>query len=121
MTTSSSATSCSSVNWRGRSSAISVRRSSPYFAVSSSRSVLLSPPTNDRLAVVDVVLQDLFERQGPRLLVDEREHVEVEGGLHRCVLVEVVEYAVGAVVALDLDDDAHALAVALVADVADAR
>src|ERR1700716_1418500 len=50
MTTSSSATSCSSVNWRGRSSAMTVRRSSPYFAVSSSRSALMRPRMRRGLA-----------------------------------------------------------------------
>src|SRR5207249_6744782 len=80
----------------------------------------LGAPSDDLGAIVDVVLEDVLERQDLRLLPDEREHVEVESGLHRRVLEEVVEHAVERVVALHLDDDAHALAVALVADVADA-
>ena len=82
--------------------------------------VELGAPADDLAPVVDVVLQDLFQREDARSLVDEREHVEVERGLHRGVLEEVVQHAVRRVVALDLDDDAHAVAVALVADVADA-
>src|SRR5207302_8542542 len=40
--------------------------------------IVLAPPSDDVAAVVDVVLEDLLEREGPRLRVDEREHVEVE-------------------------------------------
>ena len=85
------------------------------------REIELGAPADDLAPVVDVVLQDLLEREDARSLVDEREHVEVERGLHRGVLEQVVEHAVRGVVALHLDHDAHAVAVALVADVADAR
>ena len=82
--------------------------------------IVLAPPSDDVAAVVDVVLEDLLEREGPRLRVDEREHVEVERRLHGGVLVQVVEHERRVVVALHLDDDAHALAVALVPDIRDA-
>src|SRR5581483_9377693 len=81
----------------------------------------LGATADDAAPVVDVVLQDLLHGEDPRLLVDEREHVEVERRLHGGVLEEVVQHAIRRVVALHLDDDAHALAVALVAYVADAR
>ena len=81
--------------------------------------VVVGAAPDDLAPVIDVVLQDLLEREGPRLLVDEREHVEVECRLHRRVLEEVVQNEGLVVVALDLDDDAHPFAVALVADVGD--
>ena len=50
----------------------------------------------------------------------QRHHVGAERGLQRREAVELVEHDVGHRVALQLDDDAHAVAVALVADVGDA-
>ncbi len=50
----------------------------------------------------------------------ERQHVDAEARLQRRVAVELVEDDVGHGVALQLDDDAHAVAVALVAQVGDA-
>ena len=54
--------------------------------------VELGPPANDLAPPVDVVLQDLLERQRLRLAVDEGEHVHVEGQLQRRVLEQVVEH-----------------------------
>src|SRR5207249_8936200 len=53
------------------------------------------------------------------LLLAQGEYVEVGRRLHRGVLVEVVRDEGGFVVGLDLDDDAHPVAIALVADVGD--
>jgi hypothetical protein len=50
----------------------------------------------------------------------QRQHVDPERGLQRREAVELVQDHVGRGVALHLDDDAHALAVALVAQVGDA-
>ena len=55
-----------------------------------------------------------------RAVVDDGEHDDAEGLLHRRQLVELVEHDVGVGVALQLDDDAHAVAVRLVAQVGDA-
>ena len=52
--------------------------------------------------------------------VVERQHDHAEGGLHRGVLVELVQHDVGDGVALELDDDPHAVLVGLVVDPADA-
>ena len=82
--------------------------------------VELGPAPDDLAAVVDVVLQDGLERQRLRLAVDQGEHVHVERGLHRRVLEQVVQHPVRIGVALDLDVDAHAVAVRLVAQVGDA-
>ena len=54
--------------------------------------VELGPPPDDLASPVDVVLEDLLERQRLRLAVDEREHVGVEGQLQRGVLEQVVEH-----------------------------
>ena len=84
------------------------------------REVELGAPADDVAAVVDVVLEDALERQRLRLAVDQRQHVHVERQLHRRVLEEVVEHLVRVEVALDLDVDAHPVAVGLVAQVGDA-
>ena len=55
-----------------------------------------------------------------RAALDQRQHVDAEGRLQRGVLEEVVEHLHRLRVALQLDDDAHAGAVRLVAQVADA-
>ena len=49
----------------------------------------------------------------------ERQHDHAEGGLHRGVLVQLVQHHVGNRVALELDDDPHAVLVGLVVDAAD--
>ena len=82
--------------------------------------VELGPPPDDLAAPVDVVLEDLLERQRLRLAVDQREHVHVERELQRGVLEQVVEHLARRGVALALDHQAHAVAVRLVADVGDA-
>ena len=82
--------------------------------------VELGPPPDDLAPVVEVVDEDAAQRQGLGLAVDQRQHVHVEGELHRRVLEQVVEDLVRVGVALELDVDAHAVAVGLVAQVADA-
>ena len=82
--------------------------------------VELGPPADDLAAMVDVVLEHAAQRQRLRLAVDERQHVHVERELHRGVLEQVVQHLVRVGVALDLDVDAHAVAVGLVAQVGDA-
>ena len=83
--------------------------------------VELGPAADDLAAMLDVVDEDAAERQRLRLAVDEREHVHVERELHRRVLEQVVQHLVRVRVALDLDVDAHPVAVGLVAQVARSR
>ena len=66
------------------------------------------------------LLEHLEQRQHLRPAVDDGQHDDAEGLLQLGVLVEVVEHDLGDLAALQLDDDAHAVAVALVADVGDA-
>ncbi len=54
------------------------------------------------------------------LPADDREDVHAERALQRGQLVELVEHDLRERVALELDDDAHAVAIGLVAQVADA-
>ena len=75
---------------------------------------------DDVAAVVDVRLEDLLDADGARLAIDQRQHVDGEGGLHGGVLVERVQQLPRVRLALQLDDDAHAVAVGLVAQVGDA-
>ena len=76
-------------------------------------------PDHHLAAEVEEVAQHLLQRERLRAAVDERQHVDAEGGLQRRLLVELVERHVGRGVALELDHHADALAVALVAQVGD--
>src|SRR5438128_534054 len=64
--------------------------------------VVLGPPPDGLPAVVDVVLEDGLQGQRLGLAVDEGEHVEVEGQLHRRVLEEVVQDRVRVDIVCDL-------------------
>ncbi len=56
-------------------------------------------------------------RQHPRPAADDRQHDDAERGLQLCVLVEVVEDDLRHFAALQLEHDAHAVAIGLVAQV----
>ena len=79
----------------------------------------LDPPPDDVAAEVDEVLEDLEQRQHARAAADDRERDDAEGLLQLRVLVEVVEDDLADLAALQLDHDAHAVAVRFVADVGD--
>ena len=61
-----------------------------------------------------------FRFSSLRAAIDQRHHVDAEHRLHLGLLVQVVQHHVGRVAALDLDVDAHAVLVGLVAQLADA-
>ena len=83
--------------------------------------LVLGAPGHDLALVGDVVLDQLLEAERARHAVDQGDHVDAEGGLHRGPLVELVEHDLGRVAAaLGLDHQAHARAVRLVAQVGDA-
>ena len=82
--------------------------------------VELRPPDDDLVAVLDVVLEQLLQVHDLRRALVERQHDHAEGGLHRGVLVELVQHHARDRVALELDDDPHAVPVGLVAQAADA-
>ena len=83
--------------------------------------LVLRAPRDDILLVADVVTEDLFEVHDDGLAVDEGEHDDAEAVLQLRVLVQLVEDDVRRAVAAQLDDDAHAAAVGLVAQICDAR
>ena len=64
--------------------------------------------------------EHLLQVQQARLAIDQRHHVHAEGVLQLRLLVQVVEDDLGHFAALQLDDDAHAGLVRLVADIGDA-
>ncbi len=72
------------------------------------------------VAVGHKLADEFLEVERAGTSVDEGHVVDAERGLHLGHLVELVEHHVGVGVALELDDDAHALVVALVVDVGDA-
>ena len=84
------------------------------------RQFVLRAPRDDGFLMVDVVLKDVLEVHDDGLSVDEREHDDAEAVLQLGVFVELVEDDVRRAVAAQLDDDAHAAAVGLVAQICDA-
>ena len=82
--------------------------------------VELGAAADDLAPEGDVVLQHPLQAEGPRLTVHQRQHVHRERRLHRRVAVELVQDLLRLTGPAQLDDDAHAVAVRLVAQVADA-
>ena len=80
--------------------------------------LVLEPPRDDLALVVEVVADELEQRQRARDAVDERDGVVAERRLQRRVLVELVEGDLRDRVALELDLDPHA---GLVGEVLDRR
>ena len=71
-------------------------------------------------AVFDERPQQFEERQDPGLPIDDREIDDAKRRLHWRQLVQIVQDDQTLLAALQLDDDAHALTIALIANVADA-
>ena len=71
----------------------------------------LGPAHDDVVPVLDEALEQLLQVHDLRRAVIERQHDHAEGGLHRGVLVELVQHYVGDGVALELDDEPHAVLV----------
>ena len=82
--------------------------------------IVLSAPPHHVHAVVNEKLDRLDQRKRARLAVDDGQHDHAEIFLKLRVLVEVVQDDFRLLASLDFDDHAHPVAVALVADVADA-
>ena len=76
-------------------------------------------PADDLDAVINKVLQRLHQTHLARLAVDHGQKDHAEAFLQLGVLVELIQHNLRLRAALQLDDDAHAVAVALIADVAD--
>ena len=77
----------------------------------------LGAPAHDLAAEVDEALHQLEQGQHLRPAADDREHDDAEAQLQRRVLVEVVQHHLRHLAALQLDDDPHAVAIGLVAQV----
>ena len=72
------------------------------------------------LAVQHVLIEQRAQRQHLRPVVDQPEHDRAEGALQRRVHEQLVQHHLGIRVLLELDHDAHAIAIGLVAQIADA-
>ena len=81
---------------------------------------IFGPPRDDFLAEVEERAQHVGQRQHLRPAAVQRDHVGAEARLQGGEAPELVEHHVGDRVALDLDDDAHAVAIGLVAQIRDA-
>ncbi len=75
---------------------------------------------DDRAAVVEEVAEEVLQREDARLPVHDREEDDSERRLQRREREDLVQDDLRDGVALDVDDDAHSLAVGLVADRGDA-
>ena len=71
------------------------------------------------VAVTDEILDELLEVEQAGTSVHQGNVVDGEAGLQGCKLEEGVEHHIGHSAHLELDDDAHTLAVALVIDICD--
>ena len=81
--------------------------------------LVLGAAHDDLALVLHVRVDDPGERERARHAIHERHGVDAERGLHRRVLVELVEHDLGDRVALQLDHEARAGLVRLVAQVRD--
>ena len=73
--------------------------------------VVAGAPGDHVLLMLQVVVDHLPQVQDAGLAVHQGQHVDPEGLLHLRVLVQVIEDHLGIDVLLQLDDDAHAVAV----------
>ena len=80
----------------------------------------LGAAADDGASEIDEVLDDRPEAQHAGLPVHQGKHVDKECGLHGGMFVERVEHLARLRIPPELEDDAHALAVRLVPQVADA-
>src|SRR4029077_11480090 len=101
-------------DWRPRSTAEQHMRPIPRLAEKVARA-----SSDHLLAESDERGDDLAQGQLLRSATIQRQHVDAEARLQRGVAVELVEDNIGLGVALQFDDDAQALAVALVAQIGD--
>ena len=74
---------------------------------------------NDGLAVVEEVLEQAFEVQHDRLVIDNREHDDPERALHCCQLVELVEDDLRHLAPLHIHHDPNPVAIRFVPQIAD--
>ena len=81
---------------------------------------IFGAPGDDFLAEVEEGDQHVLQRQHLRPAAVQRDHVGAEARLHRGEAPELIEHDVGDRVALQLDDDAHAVAIGFVAQIRDA-
>ncbi len=80
----------------------------------------LDAPRQDLGAEADEGLEELLEAHQSRPAAVQRQRVDAERGLQRREAVKLVQHDVGHGVALQLDHQPHAVAIALVADLGDA-
>ena len=82
--------------------------------------VVAGPAGDDLFLMLQVMIEHLAKGEHLRLAIHKRQHDRAEGVLQLGMLVEIIEHHGGVHVALELNDDAHAHAVRLIADIADA-
>ena len=74
----------------------------------------------DLVAEIDVALERLLQADNSWLPVHERHHVGEESGLHGGMFVKVIKHLLRESLFPQLNDDAHAMAVGFITQVADA-
>ena len=71
-------------------------------------------------AMLDEALNDIDQAKLSRLAIDDAQHDHAEIHLHLRVLIQIIQDNFGLFAALQLNDNAHAVAIALVTNVGDA-
>jgi hypothetical protein len=89
-------------------------------ALASLGEIVNRAPCDNLAPVADERLQHFLQREQLRLAVLQGDHVDAEHRLHRRLRVEVVQDDVRRLTALELDDDAHAVLVGLIAQLGNA-
>ena len=82
--------------------------------------IVLRAAHDDLAAVLQKMDQHFLQGQDTRLVVDQRQHDDAKGRLQLRVGVKLVQHHLGNRVALEVDNDAHAVAVGFVTQIGNA-
>ncbi|MNP15945.1 hypothetical protein D3C76_1083200 [compost metagenome] len=75
---------------------------------------------DNRLLVLQVVVQAFFQTDNLRLIIHQSQHVDAEVGLHSSMLVQVIQHHIGIYIPAELNHHPHAVAVRFVPQVGNA-
>ena len=79
--------------------------------------IMLCAAAHHGILKIDILLQHVLQRHYLGHAAVQRKHDDAHGVLKLCIAVQLVQHHLGVSLALELDDDAHALAVRLIVQV----